>query len=52
MKKQRYLLSAHYSSWVEANDEETATELFYQELESLKFREFEVNVEETDDVVE
>jgi hypothetical protein len=52
MKKQRYLLSAHYSSWIEAKDEDTAIELFYQELESLKFREFWVNVEESDDVYE
>jgi hypothetical protein len=51
MSKRRYLVSAYFSDFVEATTEQDAVEAFYDQLSSLKLREFEVQVQEEDDPI-
>jgi hypothetical protein len=49
MSKRRYLLSAYFSDFVEAATEQDAIDAFYDQLNLLKLRDFEVQVQEEDD---
>ena len=50
--KRRYLVSAYYSDWVEANSPNEAETIFTDRLPDVKVRDYIVEVQEDDDTEE
>ena len=47
----RYLVTVHYSEWIESESEDDALDAMYELMHHLKRHEWEMNVEDQDEAV-